>query len=190
MKRYRTIVADPPWAYDGGFPSHVGGRRSLGRGEMTRKPLPYASMTVDQIKALDVSRFVDPTGAFLWLWTTNRYLRAGFDVMAAWGFDYLQTFVWVKDRRRPYAASFAPNHAEYLLAGRAGVVSRLDTAASNVVEVAVNPNKVAHSAKPDAFLDLVEQVSPGPYVELFARRARFGWDYWGDESLGTAEAAA
>lgn len=51
----------------------------------------------------------------------------------------------------------------------------------------------AHSAKPDAFIDLVEQVSPGPYLELFARRARFGWDYWGDESLGTAvipEAAA
>jgi N6-adenosine-specific RNA methylase IME4 len=44
-----------------------------------------------------------------------------------------------------------------------------------------------HSAKPDAFLDLVEQVSPGPYVELFARRARFGWDYWGNQSLGTAE---
>ena len=48
----------------------------------------------------------------------------------------------------------------------------------------------AHSSKPDAFLDLVEQVSPGPYLELFARRARFGWSYWGDQSLGTAEMAA
>lgn len=47
-----------------------------------------------------------------------------------------------------------------------------------------------HSAKPDAFLDMVEQVSPGPYLELFARRARFGWDYWGDQSLGTAELSA
>lgn len=44
-----------------------------------------------------------------------------------------------------------------------------------------------HSRKPEAFLDLVEQQSPGPYLEMFARRARFGWDYWGDESLGTAE---
>jgi N6-adenosine-specific RNA methylase IME4 len=49
----------------------------------------------------------------------------------------------------------------------------------------------AHSAKPDAFYDMVEQVSPGPYMELFARRARLGdWDYWGDQSLGTAEMAA
>jgi N6-adenosine-specific RNA methylase IME4 len=43
-----------------------------------------------------------------------------------------------------------------------------------------------HSAKPDGALDLVEQASPGPYLEMFARRARFGWDYWGDESLETA----
>jgi N6-adenosine-specific RNA methylase IME4 len=47
-----------------------------------------------------------------------------------------------------------------------------------------------HSEKPEAFLDLVEQVSPGPYVELFARRDRLGWDTWGNESLGTAEMAA
>ncbi len=48
----------------------------------------------------------------------------------------------------------------------------------------------AHSAKPEAFLDLVEQVSPGPYLEMFARRDRLGWDTWGNESLGTAEMAA
>lgn len=47
-----------------------------------------------------------------------------------------------------------------------------------------------HSAKPEAFLDLVEQVSPGPYLELFARRDRLGWDTWGNESLNTAELAA
>jgi N6-adenosine-specific RNA methylase IME4 len=47
-----------------------------------------------------------------------------------------------------------------------------------------------HSEKPEAFLDIVEQVSPGPYLEMFARRARFGWDYWGDESLGTVDLEA
>lgn len=48
----------------------------------------------------------------------------------------------------------------------------------------------SHSEKPEAFLDLVESVSPGPYLEMFARRARFGWDYWGDESLGTVDIGA
>jgi len=36
-----------------------------------------------------------------------------------------------------------------------------------------------HSEKPAAFLDVVEQVSPGPYVELFSREPRLGWDSWG-----------
>ena len=40
-----------------------------------------------------------------------------------------------------------------------------------------------HSEKPEAFLDLVESVSPGPYLELFARRNRLGWDTWGNEAL-------
>jgi N6-adenosine-specific RNA methylase IME4 len=47
-----------------------------------------------------------------------------------------------------------------------------------------------HSAKPEAFLDVVEQVSPGPYLELFSRRARLGWDTWGDEALHGMEALA
>lgn len=47
----------------------------------------------------------------------------------------------------------------------------------------------AHSAKPEAFLDLVEQVSPGPYLELFARRQRLGWDTWGNEALEHVEMA-
>jgi N6-adenosine-specific RNA methylase IME4 len=44
-----------------------------------------------------------------------------------------------------------------------------------------------HSTKPEAFFDVVELVSPGPFLELFARRARLGWDSWGDESHGTVE---
>ncbi len=47
-----------------------------------------------------------------------------------------------------------------------------------------------HSAKPDLFLDLIEQMSPGPRVELFARRQRLGWDTWGDEALGHVEMAS
>ena len=40
-----------------------------------------------------------------------------------------------------------------------------------------------HSVKPDAFYDLVERVSPGPYLDLFARRNRLGWHTWGNESM-------
>lgn len=29
--------------------------------------------------------------------------------------------------------------------------------------------------------EVIERVSPGPYLELFARRHRHGWDSWGNE---------
>jgi N6-adenosine-specific RNA methylase IME4 len=30
---------------------------------------------------------------------------------------------------------------------------------------------------------MVEEVSPGPYLEMFARDNRLGWDSWGNECL-------
>jgi hypothetical protein len=38
-----------------------------------------------------------------------------------------------------------------------------------------------HSQKPEAFQTMVESVSPGPYLEMFARRKREGWAAWGNE---------
>ena len=197
MKRYRTIVADPPWPYAEGF---VSINRTAGKwSERVEKPLPYQAMTLDQIAALPVRDLADPSGAFLWLWTTNRYLRDGFDIMDAWGFSYRQTIVWHKVNGTPFASSVAPNHAEYLLFGRCGSV-RADVQIAVAVHIAhdrldtsvfaFRHNAKVHSRKPEGFLDRIEQVSPGPYLEMFARRARFGWDYWGDQSLGTAEMTA
>ena len=38
-----------------------------------------------------------------------------------------------------------------------------------------------HSAKPERMRRYVELVSPGPYLEMFARRPAEGWDVWGNE---------
>ena len=178
--KYRTIVADPPWTYKDGFPSMVG----PGRGKLKRatKALPYAQMSVDAVCELPVSEMADVDAA-LFLWTTNRYLRQAFDVVDAWGFNYTQTLVWVKDQRSPFVASVAPNHSEYLLVARRGNHRWSGSMRSNVVSIAAANQWRANSSKPEAFLDYIEQVSPGPYLELFARRNRLGWDTWGNESL-------
>jgi N6-adenosine-specific RNA methylase IME4 len=146
------------------------------------KPLPYASMTLDEIKSLPVRDPAAPD-ARLFLWTTNRYLPVAFDVLAAWGFEYRQALVWHK-RDGNMGGSVAPCSVEFLLVATRGKPERIGKAASAMISTAA-PKQ--HSRKPDAWLDLIEQVSPGPYLEMFARRARFGWDYWGDQSLGTAE---
>ena len=41
--------------------------------------------------------------------------------------------------------------------------------------------KREHSRKPDELYEIVEACSPGPYLELFARGRREGWDQWGNE---------
>jgi N6-adenosine-specific RNA methylase IME4 len=184
-RRYRTIVADPPWHYDS-FPSTeaTGQDKRLAPGKSLSRPMSYPSMTVEEICALPIASLADDS-ARVFLWTTNRYLPDSFGVLAAWGFTYRQTLLWVKPGVPPFGGSVARNFAEFLLVGTRGKPERLSVAHSNVITA--SKSKAQHSRKPEAFLDLVEAVSPGPYVELFARRARFGWDYWGDQSLGTAE---
>ena len=184
MTKYRTIVADPPWPYPEGFSTQS---RTPGKwvGAARTKSLPYRSMTLGEIHALPIAALAD-VDCRLFLWTTNRYLPGTFDLLRAWGFTYKQTLVWHK-RDGNMGGSVAPCSAEFLLVGVKGQPERVSKMPSAVISTAA-PKQ--HSAKPEAFLDFIEAVSPGPYVELFARRARFGWDYWGDQSLGTAEMAA
>lgn len=182
MTRYRTLVVDPPWHYEG-FCTHPHAQ------EIDRaKPLPYESLTVDEIKALPVAD-ITAKDCRLFLWTTNRYLPQALEVCSAWGFTYVQTLVWHKTGNpSPFGGSIAPIHAEFLLVAKRGAIQVLNRWPSSVI--AANKPRDEHSRKPDVFLDMVERVSPGPYLELFARRARFGWDTWGNESLGTAELVA
>ena len=183
MTRYRTIVADPPWAYEG-FATAPGGERKRGL-KPRAVDLPYGSMSVDEIAALPVAS-VAASDCRLFMWTTNRYLRDAFTVLDGWGFDYRQALVWHKTGNpSPFGGSVAPIHAEFLLVAAKGSPDVVERLSSSVI--AANKPRDAHSQKPDVFVDLVERCSPGPYLEIFARRARFGWDYAGDGSLGTVD---
>ena len=177
---YSTIVADPPWAYDDGFASAPGGRKPI------RTALPYSSMSVAEISAMPVATIAAPS-CWLFLWTTNAYLPDSFGVCEAWGFTYRQMLVWHKTGNpSPFGGSVAPNHAEFLLVGAKGsppVVSRLT---GSVIAARKRSGGGGHSQKPPAVLDAIEQVAPGPYVELFARAPRLGWDSWGKGYEGQA----
>jgi N6-adenosine-specific RNA methylase IME4 len=178
--KYRTIVADPPWDYREVLPGHT-----PSNGSSHRHDFPYPTMTVADIEMMNVSGWADAGGCNLFCWTTNRYFPDAFHVVEAWGFTYTQTIVWRKTGNPPpHGGSIAPNHAEYLLvARRRGGARWLNRLPSSVVDVP----RQSHSRKPDAFLDLIERVSPPPYLELFARRQRLGWDTWGNEALEHVE---
>ncbi len=176
--KYRTIVADPPWEYDS---------LPIGRGSRfgERQPIPYETMSLDEIADLPVHELAE-RDSHLYLWTTQRYLGDSFDVIRLWGFKRSCTLVWPKP---PLGigpgGTYAPN-AEFLHFCRRGILKakqRLNTCWWSF------PRTHEHSRKPEAFLDVIESVSPGPYLELFARRQRLGWDTWGDEALAHVELA-
>jgi N6-adenosine-specific RNA methylase IME4 len=198
--KYRTIVADPPWPYQkrdstwgGGFarPRRTGHDNNKVRGGVIEQGLPYDVLTVDALAVLPVADLADVAGCRLFLWTTNRYLPDAFGVLNAWGFTYRQTLVWHKNNPPPWSGSVALTSAEFLLVGRnggsMGEEYRLRRLPSAVIAV---PQTRTHSLKPEAFLDMIEQISPGPYLELFARRQRLGWDTWGNEALNHVELAS
>lgn len=176
---YRTIVADPPW--------EVSPRMGAGGRRRRATQVPYSFLTLEEIKALNVGGMA-ASDAHLYLWTTRRLFREGeaAAVARAWGFEPKGEIIW--GLRNAGMGGFLGNGHEPILVATRGRCPFPKNLLPGGVEFwrQTYLHGKQHSAKPDAFLDLVEQVSPGPYVELFARRARFGWDYWGDESLGTA----
>lgn len=174
---YSTIVADPPWFYEGFPPSRWPDENVTG----PKNPMPYSSMMVDEIAAMPVRDLAAPD-AHLYLWTTNRYLRDAFDIVKSWGFRYSETLVWAKPPKGLIGGAAFTIRTEFVLMARRGSLAASERMDRSWWEWPTG----AHSAKPDAFLDLVERVSPGPYVELFCRRPRFGWDSWGKGYEGAA----
>jgi N6-adenosine-specific RNA methylase IME4 len=201
-KRYRTIVADPPWDHSDGTGLNFGSRwnprvanngQISGHGDVHTTGLPYSVMTLDEICALPVGALAE-SDAHLYLWTTNRYLRASFSVIEAWGFSVSATLVWCKAPKGFMGGAFRSS-TEFIQFARRGSLPHKAQAPQRWFQwprighssAAGTRTSAGHSAKPEAFLDLVEQVSPGPYLELFARRNRFGWDTWGNECLEHVE---
>jgi len=168
--KYRTIVADPPWRYRSSLPGFGG--------VAGRSDVPYETLTAEAIAALPVRELADDD-CHLYLWTTNTHLAEAFSVVKAWGFVYSTTLVWCKPPRGGAGFPTFGICTEYALfchRGRVDALRRLDR------NWWAWPRS-QHSAKPAAFLDLVETVSPPPRLELFARTQRLGWDTWGNEAL-------
>lgn len=189
LQRYKTIVADPPWPMKGAGP--LRGREGFGDALCAAsKPMPYATMTVEQIAALSIPAEPD---AHLYLWTTNKFLPAAFVVAECWGFKPSTTIVWAK---RPMGGGLGGCYGiatEFVLFCRRGKLPALQRIGRNWFSWKRpydERGKPRHSAKPGEFFAMVEQVSPGPYLELFARDKRIGWHSWGNEVPSDVELVA
>ena len=108
---FSTIYADPPW------PERGGGR--IKRGADRHYPL----LSVTEIAALPVAGIAAPD-AHLYLWVTNNYLPAGFDVMQAWGFRYVTCITWAKEGRFGLGQYFRGKTEHCLWGARQGAPPR------------------------------------------------------------------
>lgn len=175
MKRYRTLTIDPPWKERGSGKCKRGADRHyklMGKEEIAAKLIVTLDGRVE-------------SSAHAYLWVTNNFLVDGLWVLDRIGFRYVANTVWVKDRIG-IGQYFRGQH-EIALFGVRGKGFDVRTEARNIPSVIHAPHvldngKRIHSAKPDAFYEMVEKRSHGPYLDMFARRSREGWDVWGDEA--------
>lgn len=167
---YRTIYIDPPW------PEYGGGR--IKRGAQAH----YKLMSLEKIKALPVSGLCHPEGAHIYLWTTNRFLPDAIECLKGWGFEYVTAIVWVKDRIG--LGQYYRGKSEICLFGttRKKLPYKLDESDKRCQGVtAFYEAKREHSRKPEQMRKMIERVSYGPRIEVFARERFPGWDAYGDE---------
>lgn len=157
---YACIVIDPPWQY--------GNKATRGAAEDH-----YPTMSIDELEQLELP---GSEQAHLYLWVTNGFLAEGLHLMKVWGYEYKTVLTWCKPQIG--LGNYFRNSTEHVLFGIRGGLRTL----RNDVPTHFTAKRGQHSAKPDSFYDLAESCSPGPRMEMFARRRRFGWDAWGNES--------
>jgi N6-adenosine-specific RNA methylase IME4 len=171
---FSTILVDPPWRFQNRTGKMAPEHRRLRR---------YRTMDVAEIQALPVARHARDK-SHLYLWCPNALLEDGLSIFKAWGFTYKTNLVWLKIRKdggpdgRGVGFYFR-NVTELLLFGVRGKLRTLAPGRRQVNVIA--RRKREHSRKPDEQYTLIEQCSPGPYLELFARERVPGWTCWGDE---------
>lgn len=160
--KFGTVYADPPWQYGN---------------QATRASTDdhYGTMTVDDLCLMPVADLA-ADDAHLHLWTTNGFLPDAFRVISAWGFEYRSCFVWVKPQMG--IGNYWRVSHEFLLLGIRGDAKRFN---SRSLKSWGEFKRRRHSAKPEQVREMIEQASPGPYLEMFGRSPAPGWTVMGNQ---------
>jgi N6-adenosine-specific RNA methylase IME4 len=176
--KYKTLYLDPPWPERGGGKIKRGADRH------------YNLMSLKDIEALPVKELADPEGCHLYMWVTNNFLPPGLQLLKAWGFEYITLITWQKDRigLGQYFRGITEHCIFATTATRLPYKYELQidgtTKRSQGVTGFYEP-KTVHSRKPGTMREMIERVSYGPRLELFARESFPGWDCWGNEAPKT-----
>jgi N6-adenosine-specific RNA methylase IME4 len=177
--RYAVIYADPPWRFATYSP----------KGEGRSASAHYRCMAFSDLCRLPIREHA-ASDCCLVLWTTDPMLPRAMDLIEAWGFTYKTVaFTWAKLNRSVGGTSFSNQdfftgmgywtraNPEQCLLATIGKPRRRSRAIRQLI---ISPRR-GHSRKPDEAYGRIEDLVPGPYLELFARSRRPDWTAWGDQ---------
>jgi N6-adenosine-specific RNA methylase IME4 len=167
-KKYQIIYADPPWEVK---------RGPFWNSNGPSRPLPYPTMTLEEIKKLPVNKICEKN-AHLYLWVINKYIPDAYVIAKSWGFNVSCLLTWCKPKHGIGLGGTFIQTTEHLLFCRKGTLKtkkRVDT-------TWFQHNRLSHSTKPNFFRQMIVEVSGDiSRIELFARNKYDGWDSWGNE---------
>lgn len=178
---FRSGVIDPPWPYQGAGSDRKLHGYASNLEVAERQDHQYDLLSIRDMAALPVGEVISD---YLFLWATGPWLPHGFDLIKAWGFEYITAIHWLKKTasgKTVYGPGFWYRSAlETVLVARKPGIKAIRTQTRNVFE----SERRGHSEKPEYLQDHIEAHFPGPYLELFARRVRPGWTCLGNECPG------
>lgn len=182
MKKYKTIVADPPWKYEGRGPASAKEHRPNSYGAAPGSEERYGAMTMQELKAMPI-KDISENEAHLYLWVTNAFIERGWHLCKDWGFEPKTVVTWGKLRRSDGKPSMKTGYyfrgatEHFIFATK----KNLRLKGKDCEPTLFLSERLPHSVKPEWFYELVERSSYGNFLELFARKKRVGWDAFGNE---------
>lgn len=170
-QHYSVVYCDPPWQYD----NFSGGEDGFGADSY------YNCMTHQQLLDMPVNDLTAQDSVIV-MWTTGPFIPDALELIEKWGFEYKTAGSWAKQTATGNTWAFGQGFhlrsaAEFYFIGTKGKPKVKDRSVRNLIVAQTR----GHSRKPDIMYDNIEKVYDGPYLELFARCRRYGWDSWGNE---------
>lgn len=181
--KYKLLYVDPPWKF--------AVWSDLGKG---RSPeAHYDCMSLEELENFPLGDYAEEN-SFILMWTTDPMIPYSLRVMRRWGFEYRGlAFLWLKLNKKielgnttnRYAGLFTglgywtrANPEPCILGVRGSPETKSGSSPDPVV---LCSERREHSRKPDECYELIEKNFYGPYLEVFARTERPGWDAIGNE---------
>jgi N6-adenosine-specific RNA methylase IME4 len=158
---FEVVVMDPPWAY---------GREYDPDG--SRVANPYPEMKQEQLLEMQPPFSSD---CVLFLWTTHQFIWDAGELLRRWGFTYKANLVW--DKEKIGMGAWLRMQCEFCLVGIKGKPTWNNTKHRDILR---EPRR-EHSRKPDAFYEMVEDITIGRRLDFFSRQQRPGWETFGND---------